>query len=112
VNKVAYRSWSTCASTVRSSRWWAHKVVNPSDGVSLQKQLPRRGESALFAEHLQEARGVVAELALGGLVDGHHGPMELPLGLVHLCLPQLPCTLSGLLVPRKHCRTEIMDVKD
>ena len=64
VNKVAYRCWSACASTVRSSRWWAHKVVNPVRRRVAPEQLPRRGESALFAEHLQEACGVVAELAL------------------------------------------------
>jgi hypothetical protein len=38
LNRVAYRCWSTCASTVRSSRWWDHKVVKPSDGVSLQER--------------------------------------------------------------------------
>src|SRR6266516_2081530 len=77
-------------------------VVGPQGGEPVRRrvapeQLPRRSESALFAEHLQEARGVVAELALSSLVDGHHGPMKLPLGLDQLCLPGCPawCLLVG-----------------
>ena len=57
--------------------------MNLDDDQSRQVVSLPPGEAAVFADHLQEPGGVVAEVAFGGLVDLHHGLVELPFGLAH-----------------------------